>query len=302
MTIPATHYPHAIILPGGAEIVQLNSVEPNANLNELIAHASGDPLPSFTGVMDAAPGLSFETTQIKDILDAVSTLGVIANYSGSNLDVEYREGQTGGTRIAIASTTHLRGRCTNASLCFESLSAQQSQAASLRGRLYFLSSDGITNPITWTDGVAVTGTAKVQHMYTLGPVKINGSMIGGGQSMEWDNRLTIDEARSDGEVFPTYHDVETYMTQVIYRSRNTALLSTFRDPTPITSWTSFLRKKKSNGDLVANATEEHIALSAADGVVQARSASGEKGIVELIAHFAQDSGTLFSVDTAAAIA
>lgn len=302
MTVPATHYPHAIIIPSGPEIVQLNSAEPNANLNELIAHASGDPIPSFTGIMDSAPGFSFGTSQIKDILDEVATDAVIANYSGSNVDVEYREGVSGGTRAAIATTTHLRGRCANASLLFESLSAQQGQPAELRARLAFLSSDGLTNPITWTDGVAITATDKVQHQFTLGPLKLNGSFIGGGQGMEWDNRLTIDEAMADGEVFPTYHDVESYVTQIVYRTRNTALLATYNDPVAITSCTAFLRKKAANGYLVANATEEHIGLTAATGFVKARTASGAKSIVELVLQFNQSAGALFTVDTTAAIA
>jgi len=303
MTVAATHYPHALILPGtpNVEIVQLDSAEPNDNLNELIAHASGDPLPSFVGFMDAAPGFGFTSTQIANLLDEVATLGVAVDYAGSNVDVEYREGNNAGLRQAIATTTHLRGRCGNAMLAFESLSAQQGQPATFRGRMYFRSSDGVTKPITWTDGVAITATQKVDSVYTLGPLKLNGSFVGGGQGAEWNNRLQVEEVRGDGEPFPTYTEIDNFRTMLTYRARNTALLATYNDPTAVTSLTLFLRKKLLNGYVVPDGTAEHIALTAAAGVVKAVSAA-EKGVTELQILLNQDSGALFAIDTTAAIA
>lgn len=302
MTIATKHYPHALILPGSPnkEIVQFESASPNEELTELIAHASGDPLPSFVGFMNAKPGFTFSSTQLKTLLDELSAAAVVKSYIGSNLDIEMREGTIGGARIAIATTTHLRGRCGNAVLVWESLSAQHDGQASLSGRVVMLSADGTTKPLTWTNAVAVTGTTKVQHIYTLGPLKINGSFVGGGRSAEWNNRLTLDESASDGEPFNTWVDIEQYQPQLIYRARNAGLLATYNDPVAVTSCTLFLRKKLANGYVVPDATEEHIAITTTAGVCKARGATGDE--VELLLNFTQDTGAVFAIDTTAAIA
>lgn len=303
MTIGTKHYPHAIVLPGtpNKEIVQFESADPNEELTELIAHASGDPLPSFAAFMNAKPGITFSSSQLKTLLDELVAGGtVVKSYIGSNVDFEFREGTLGGVRVAIATTTHLRGRCGNAVLVWESLSVQHDQQAMMGGRVAMLSSDGVTKPLTWTDGVAISATTKVGNIYTLGPLKLNGSFVGGGQSAEYNNRLTLDESASDGEPFNTWLDVDNFQPQLVYRARNAALLSTYNDPTAITSATLFLRKKLANGYVVPDATEEHIAITGTAGVVKARGASG--GTVELVLNFIQDSGVVIAVDTTAAIA
>lgn len=305
MTIATKHYPHALVLPGSPnkEIVQFDSAEPNNELAELIEHASGDPLPSFVGFMNSKPGFTFTSSQLKTLLDELSAAAVVKSYIGSNVDIEFREGNLGGSRIAIATTTHIRGRCGNAVLAWESLSAQHDSKATLRGRIVMLSADGTTKPLTWTDSVAVTSTAKVQHIYTLGPLKVNGSFIGGGRSAEWNNRLTLEEAASDGEPFNTWVDIDKYQPQLMYRARNTKLLVDFNDPTAVTSLTLFLRKKLANGYIVPDATEEHIAITATAGVAIATGVTGENGgETQLMVNFNQDTGSVFSIDTTAAIA
>lgn len=303
MSITTTHYPNAIVLPGSPakKIVQLEDVVPNANYQDLVLRASGEVFPSYTGALTASPDFTFGTTQLKTILDELSANGLVKDYGGGNLDIEYREGKNAGLREAIATTTNIRGRCPNAMLAFLSLSADQGAPARMRCRLAMRSTDGITGPITWTDGVAISAEDPVQHIYTLGPLKINGSLIGGGQSVEWNNQLSINDVAGDGEIFPSYTEVAGSEAQVIFRARNAGLMTTFQSPVPISSLTMFLRKGANDGMLVANSTQEHIALTAAAGVVKARTASGDATSVELICHLRHVDGVLFTVDTTAEI-
>lgn len=300
MATSTLYYPHAIVLPSGVEVVQLEDMTPAQNIRDILGFSTGDPLPSYSGSEDATPDLTFSSSQLADLLPLMTIYGCMADLSAGNVDIEYRSGNNRGAREAIASAEHIRGRmASNAAMVLQSLSATQGGRATGRFRVLPLW-DGTNDPIQWTSGVAVTATDKVQHYYTMGPIKLNGSFVGSVTSMNWENNVRLNEMSSDGEVYPTFADVDSLAPTVNFRVRNTALHATYKNGAALTALIVYLRKKLSSGYNVADATAQHIALTAAAGTVKSRQISGRE--LEISCQLTQSAGAVYTISAASAIA
>ena len=284
------YYPHAIYAGGVFLITQLSDVEPGHNFQDISEFAAGQVGPQFTGTHMASPDNRFSSTQIKSLLDACTdTYGIIRDLSGVTVDTEYKAGDKFGSRIADATTAHLRLRAQeNTMLAWESLSARQGGLAELRCRLVHLFNSATGNdPLVSTAGVALTNVSAINHLYTLGPVRLNGTVMEGVQSAVLDNNIDYEECAGEGDAFLTYIGVSSYRPVFTFQTRNLAYLDTYGERgTALSSWYWWLKKKIASGINVADATVEHILFSATTGTIKARRIqSGGKPLAEITVDF-----------------
>lgn len=292
-------YPHAVILPGGATITQLLDCTPAFNFTDIAERSPSDVGPTFTGSSQSIPDLQFRTPQIKTVLDNFTDFNICGNFASGNVDVEYRAARNLGTREPDADEDHLRVRLEeNCYGSWQSLRCDAGGTAEIACRLVPVY-DGVNQPLVPTSGVALTATAGVQQLYTLGPVKINGTTLELVQGFDWQNNLEYDEHVSDSG-FLTWSSVLGMAPVITVRSRKTSYLASFGTTgTLLSSFAVYLRKRKRGAMNEAAAEAAHILFSNGAGTVKARQASGSE--VEISIHLEKSGSSFFSVDTSSTI-
>lgn len=293
-------YPHAIIFPGPAVVAQLNDCTPALNFSDIAEIATSDVAPTFTGSGQSTPDLNFSTTQIKTVLDAFTTLNLCSDFAAGNVDVEYRAGTNRGTREPDADTDHLRVRMeANAYGSWQSLRADAGGLAEIRARVVPIY-DGVNDPMVATAGVALTATAAVSQLFTLGPIKINGTTLDLVQGFTWENNLQYDEHLGDTGFF-TWSSVRSASPVITIRSRKSSYLATYGTRgTALSSCSVYLRRRVKAGINYPNNQSQHILLSPLAGTVKARSL-GNSGEVEISIHLERSGASLFTGNTATTI-
>lgn len=302
------YYPHAIYLGGAITIAQLSEVEPANNFQDLTEFAASEVGPQFTGTHMGAPDIRFSSTQIKDILDACSTAhGIVGDLSAQEVDLEYKAGANLGARVADATTSHLRMRLTNnAMLCWESITARQGALAEVRCRLATVFNSGSgSDPMVATSGVALGLDSAIAHLFTLGPIKLNGSFVEGVTEATLENNIEYEEVASEGDGFVTYVAIKRYRPVLTFRTRNAAVLSTYGTKgTALSALKFFLRKKLLSGINVSDATAENIGFTGTVGTIKARKISSPEAVAEVTVDLRQSAeGTAcYAIDTTEAVA
>jgi hypothetical protein len=293
-------YPHSIIFPCGSVISQLNDCTPAFGFSDISEIATSDVGPTFTGTAQSTPDLNFSSTAIKTLLDLCTSFNICGDFSGGNVDVEYRAAANLGTREADASLAHLRVRFeANAYGSWGSLRAEAGGNAEIRGRIVPVY-DGVNDPLVPTAGVALSATAAVTQLYTLGPVVINGTPLDLVSGFEWNNNLQYDEHLGNAGFF-TWSSVRSMSPMVTVRSRKSSYLASFGTRgTALSSAKVYLRRRLKAGMNYAENQSQHILLSPLAGVIKARSL-GNSGEVELSIHMEKSGAAFFNVSTATTI-
>lgn len=279
MVAPDLYYPHAIVFPDETEITLFDALDAENNYADLTEYSASEVMPGFTGSHSAVPQLRFRTPQLKTLLDHIDVEGVCGDESGGNTDIYYRRGTNKGTRVASATSSHLRARmASNAWLAFESLSVRDGELAEATARLQPVW-DETNAPIQWAASQALAGTSAVAAIFGLGPVKLQGSFIEGVMSAELNMNLEYEEIRADGKGFPVYLAVRRARPVLTLEVTNRAVMATYgATGTALSAVLFYLRKKAASGINVANGTEEHIQFSCQDGTIKADSASARISI------------------------
>lgn len=277
MSTSIVYYPHAIYAPGVLTLSQMMEVEPNHNYSDISEFAASDPAPRFTGSHQAAPDFKFSTNEIKAVLDVLSNYDVCHDFDDVDVYLQYKAGEQRGVRLSDdnggAGGNHLFGRMQeNAFLAFESIQAQQGSLAKIRARIaaiYQLSTGN--DPLVFSDDNDITIAPLLQVLYTLGPMKVNGSFLTGVTEANWENNIEYEEVFSDGDEFLSYIGIKKFRPVITIKSRNTAYIDTFGTRgTALTAFNYFLRKKLVSDIDVALATAAHINLAATKGTIKAR--------------------------------
>jgi hypothetical protein len=302
MSVPALYYPHAIVLPSSTVISQLSDLGPGYELDDLSEFAAGQVGPQFVGSGKSMPQVSFSSTQLSSLLAEIDTLGVCKSLAAGNTDVYYRKGASLGARVAAASSAHIRLRmASNGLLAWQSIQCDQDRTAEIRARILPVW-DGTNNPLVITGSTALAGASAVNSIYTLGPIKINGSFVGGLTTLSWENNLEYEEVGSDGEEFISYGGIRSVRPVITFRTKNAEVLSTFgAKGTAVTALSCFFRKRQSAGINVADNTAEHISLTHTAGVVKAQRISNAEAEVQVHLRQAAENAACFTINVGVVI-
>jgi len=299
----ATQYVLHGIQNSSSFISQITSAAPAPGIQTMVAMAAGFPEPLFVGNMRQAPEVSFESGQIKTILDLTGIS--IADLSGANTDLLYKKVDNLGSRVADATAEHIRLRMANAVLGCGSIRAGHDSPASA-GCLLVNPYDGSNEPIVPAGSIALSGTPTSAEHFVCGPVYINGSQLVGVQSVSIDFGRQWMRTGGDGELYNTFAaEMSISPTITIDTTTLPAWTTLGLNGTAITSLSVYLRRIATTGR-VANGTASHIKFSATAGLAFVQQTSdGLSGPAatsvrcELIAPTA--SGNAISLNTATAI-
>lgn len=291
MTTTNVFYPHGIravlTSDGVTELFMLSLIDdmtPSNGFEDLTSWCAAQVGPQEVGIQRALPDLRFSTPQLGTVLGLMVTgdYYISRDLSLYNVDCLYRAGANLGSRVADATLAHLRMRmANNAMLVVESIQADEGQLASARCRLAaVLNSQTGADPLVATAGLANAGIASGGRLFTMGPVKLNGTFMTGGVSMSIDFNPEYDEESSHGDGFLTYVGIRRYRPVITIRTRQTDYLATFGSRgTALSSLSCYLASKLASGINEAAASSVHIKYTATTGTIKARQISG--GLVEI---------------------
>jgi hypothetical protein len=303
-------YPQAInFAQADVPITQLTNVSAMYAFSDVVEFSSGDVAPFWSGSLQSAPACPFGSRQVKSLLDlcdpgAAHAKGksyVAHDGTASTCDLFYRKGVNYGLRIADATASHELLRMTRGFYRWDSITANQGAVAEINGVLA-AGWDGTNDPLVDTQA-ALTENEAVNHLFTLGPLTINGTDVDGVQSVTWSNNNQPELVFDQGIPFPTYLGIARYNPQIVARVRNGTLLRTFSSRgTALTSLSFYLRKLKASDLCEANVDAVHIKFTASAGTVKARQIDS-RGLVALHIQIqkATADGYAFTYDTTSAI-
>jgi len=270
------YYLHGILLPSGSLISQLEDHSAGVNNEELVGYSSGHIHPLFRGVNSQSPGVTFTSTAIGQVLDAIIAGGdnYIRDLSAGNTDVEYRQGKSLGFRYATSDAYNERLRLAKAFLSWDTIAADHGRDARISCRLVGLYD--LTNaPMVQVGSGTLTGVPAITSFYTLGPVKVNGSWLESDIGWSLASGLTYEEGGSSGLLWPTYGGGQQ-LNQVLTltrRGKPWGGLSSLGSA--ITSLVFYLRAKAADGQgNIADGTAQHIKFTATNGVLLPDTATG----------------------------
>lgn len=303
MAISTAHALHGI-LNGSTFISQIQSVRATTGIQNLIAQSAGLPFPVFTGPISAQPEVSFETTQLKTILDLTGALTSIVDLSGANTDLLFKSFSDLGRRVADATTSHIRFRMSQAYLSLSQITAgHQSEAVAscIIGTTY----DGSNAPLVPAGSVALGGTPTSATHYVAGPISLNSSVVPGVQDMTLDFGRQLLVLGADGELYPTFCACQFYSPVLTFRTTTHSWQTYGIAGTAVSGVVAYLRKVSSTGR-VADGTSGHIKFTADTGTIQVDEATGgnnDPSMVTVRVTLAGASSTAepIAVDTASAI-
>jgi hypothetical protein len=251
-----------IVTPAGT-IHQLEDRSIDPGLQEVILKGDGKVSPQYFAIMEQRPAFRFSTTAIASVL---TKLGSGFYPFTSAVDLYLAKLSNSGGGIA-AGAVHKKVTGTKGCIVPRRLRASHGGVARLECDGYFVSTDGTTAPISVASGVSLPTAVHSDEGFTLGPAKINGSMLGALQDLDIEFGYQQIIEGGDGELYPTFGGYDTRAPRVSIRTKDPSQLATLGVLGLAASGSNlfYLRKMDQSLGRVANATAQHIKLTMTTG-------------------------------------
>lgn len=270
------YYIHAVSV-NGTYFSGVTSYTMNSNMQKSIMGHDGQVDPTFAAKMDQKPDITIRTTDISGLIEAVGFAGL----GVTELIIWFQKGVSCGTRAS--GSVHLKAVASLGCAVMRTISAQHNQVVEGEVQIFVRSSDGLTDPWTWTADQALGGTVAAVEHFTLGPVYITAD---GGSRVnipvnDWsfDPGINAEPVSNDGLAFADYVRINTREPKFECTTSDMELASSFgmNGKSCITEF--FLRKLSAatTGGRVANATEEHVKFTIAEGLGHVDTMQGDHG-------------------------
>lgn len=298
-------YIHAVSV-NGTYFSGITSYTMNGNVQKGIMGHDGQVDPTFAAVLEQKPDLVIRTCDLSGLIEAVGFNALPV----TELIVWWQKGVSCGTRAS--GSVHLKATAALGCAVMRTIAPQHNQVCEAEVQIFVRSSNGIADPWVWTESQALGGTiAPVDH-FTLGPVYVTPD--GGSRTNipvnDWslDPGINAEPVSNDGVSFADYVRIDKREPKFECTTPDVELVGDFPMNGVVAATEFFLRKISPGtaGGRVANATEEHIKFTIADGLGTMDTLQGDHGS-EASAKFSLDAtynGTnaIVVIDFTAAIA
>jgi hypothetical protein len=273
---------------------------------------SGNPHVYNANVVEQKPVATFTTL---DLALALATAGqegkaISSDVTDPGLNLYARKRAEGGTRTT--GSTHRQYNIKEGILVPRTISIQHRGNATLSYEA-LATFDGTNDPVVITDSSAIPTVAAGSDAvrFTLGAVSLESVTIAGIQSMELDFGVTAETFGGDSDVWETFATIGEIMALARFTGIDIEWLKAANIPLggkAITHANTLIefRKRANGGQFVADATEEHISITAAgiafidDAFRASENGAGETSIAVPLYHDGTNNPLV--IDTTAALA
>lgn len=253
---------------GAITLKQCSQATLNTALDILVGRGSGNVAPDDHFVNGSNPAATFTSMDVATILAANT-----ANFANAGLQVSsgslvfpLRIRSAGSTYAGSGAHTTISSA--NGLIIPRSLSVPGKGAASIDLECLFESTDGRTIPLTTTTNASLSN-GSFNAMYRLYPCSVNGSAVAGVSNVTVNFGITVENNGDlDGFIYPTEHYITQTDPTIDITFKDEAAFETYGPLfTAQTAAVINLQKMAAGSTVVDVATEEHITLTFADGIV-----------------------------------
>ena len=253
---------HAASLASPAiQIGQIQDSDVSPNVAEMLQRGDSQIDATAVAIDSIDPSISFTSTMVATLIANLGISGVpISSATGF---VGYLKKRSPGATYTSGST-HTSLTVKKGVIVPVSLTASLSSAA--MSVVVHTSYDGTNLPIVKADSVALPAISPLtKEMYVCGPAAIEGTAVGGVQSITINFGLSVNGRRGDGKAFFEEVFIDARNPSVSIRTINAGLFGATAlplDGKAIALGTTkfWLTKCAEGATRVANATEEHISF------------------------------------------
>jgi hypothetical protein len=250
--------------------VRRKSVDPA--IQYMLETMGGATQPSFAGLLQQDPGITFSITDIARMLGVIGISTLDIPDGVASLDSYW--GKVTNKKSYASGSVHDRERILSGMICPLRINAQQGQFAE-----YDISClpvyDGTNAPIVFSSNNALP-TGVVSQAFTLGPVSVNGTLYE-NLNATINFGFQIDRIAGDGDTWPTFVATLANAPSIELSHPNRAALGILGlSGLPITAnVVAYLRSIERNKKAYSNASTQHIKFTIVDGVAHPGMGSAE---------------------------
>ena len=255
---------------GAAQTLTLNqmndvSVQVGTNRTEITPSGAVDLAAVIVGSGD--PMINFGTYDLSTLLGQVSLTAGLALTGTGTVQFQRRE----DLAVFSSGSTHDSITCTAGWMGLNSITASQDDTTGAKADcsvhvLY----DGTNNPLVHNTSVALAGTPGFSSYFYLGPVTINSTEVEGITSVRVSTGLSFSRRRVSGQVWATKGAIVQRRPVIEITALEVSDFATLAMHGRALAGTVnvFFRKGTASGTRVADATTEHVKVSATAGYWQ----------------------------------
>ena len=259
---------------GDTVIDQITSQSIAPGLTEMLISGDGSLDNEHVSVSAQDPTITFRTTAIQEVLDALSVSGLVIAEEGSSNGIEawfLKRAKGGGFE---AGAEHLRLLIDSAVMVPMTATATHPEAAEIECTLHVIWDGSANNPIQIDKDQALPNfSPSITDVFTIGPWWVNGTKLVGMRDFAVDFGLQVEVQSSDGEVWPRSAHIMSRGASMTGTTLDMAILDDTVGLGIIGEVQSggefgiraFLKKKEQGAAVHADASTEHIRFSIAEG-------------------------------------
>ena len=238
---------------------QVHGISVNAGANDDVIIPGGALDVSAVILASAEPTVSIMT---HDLTTALTEVGLSTGLSCTGASTFYYQRRADAGTFTT-STTHQKLVSATGFLNLNSISVAQDSAAELALTYYPFSSDGVTQPLAYTDSVALGSSPAFVSKFFFGGVKLGSSFLNGVTSVSYDNGLAFRYHAQDGAHYRTNGSIYARTPSITLTWHSVQALANYSPDLFIDAATNlkvFFKKGVSGSHRVANATAEHTSI------------------------------------------
>jgi hypothetical protein len=243
----------------------------NENQHQVVADpVAGSPYPLFAELTEIKNRFTFETFDLKRVLDTVGLNG-LSLVSATNPGLELYEVFYDAQGAIASGSVHRKIAIRNGRLVLRQLQCQHRQDARISLEAFAISADGDADPITFTESIAVPTAAVDDARWTIHDLVLESIAAGCLMSVNIDFGLTIDTTGCSSGVFDQFIDLTKVMPKLTATTKKTNIFASAnigikgKAVTHANSKFQLRKRVRNTGSFVADATEEHISITC-DGI------------------------------------
>lgn len=175
------------------------NVTPSAEIKKIVATPGGSLDPGKIALVGRDPTVSLSCINLAKLADVSAILGLACS---SSVKIQYQAREDGGA--FQSGSNHVTLTSIKGMLLPESIQAQQDdQSPAMLQLKYYGLKSGSTPAMAVNMSQALTGTPSVAKIFKLGPVVIDGTILGGVQRSQVNFGLQYTTKKANGDTDPS---------------------------------------------------------------------------------------------------
>ncbi len=233
-------------------------------LQELLEGGSGSNYNSFGAIAKGAPSADITSTDIKAVLDLTGATGMPIDED--HLVTMYNMRRLNGAAQADDdSGLHQSALFSQGIMIPRTLSADHQGTAKITLSILAIKA-GEVDPIVYTHNANLPAGVKpgVSDLYTMGPIKLNTTLLDGSKTVSIDFGITAEPDSSDGDIYPSFVSIGKVQPTITATTQHIDLAGTLTMAGKYyvaSHVICYLRKRAEGGTYVADITAQHIKIT-----------------------------------------